>query len=487
MNNERIIFTDKVLDNVHGFIPYTEAEGKIINMLLFKRMQSIKQLSIVNWIFPGSEHTRYVHSLGVMHICDKIAVQLGLTEYERRIVRFAGLLHDIGHYPLSHVCEFPYKTSIEKYSDSDSDFCHHINNSIKRKIDGLDFKIKTDFMSQSTGGHHEAIGESVIRNDENIKQIIITECDEEDAVDIICDMITGNVNRTSTDPLLVQILHSELDADGIDYMLRDATFSGTSFGSFELDLLIRCMCIAEVKGKRMLCINSKGVAAADQYLINKFFSYSQIVCNKHVAILEWMAEHIVDWMQKNDTYFPSRENLLEWIKHPSDSEYLGFTDNFFWNSLNRIVDNPAIKTFPKHIIELCHKLLNHDELKFRPSYEVKIVSDNQNDILSKVTDSELYRHLEVDSKYVSLYNEKEITKHVPEKVFKNRLLEIKKNMPEEIDEEDFLLHRLMDGICVYDPGVSNDVHLLCDDPKSLMQYLYGKKLIVLRSYEFSEV
>lgn len=104
-----IVFVGQILDNVHGFIPYTDAEEKIIESLYFKRLQSIKQLSVVNWVFPGSEHTRFIHSLGVMHIADKIAISLGLTCQDRKIVRLAGLLHDIGHYPLSHVCEAPYK------------------------------------------------------------------------------------------------------------------------------------------------------------------------------------------------------------------------------------------------------------------------------------------------------------------------------------------------------------------------------------------
>lgn len=102
-------FAGRILDNVHGFIYYTKAEEKIINHLLFKRLQSIKQLSIANWVFPGSEHTRFIHSLGVMYVADKIACQLKLSTNDRKIVRLAGLLHDIGHYPLSHVCEFPYK------------------------------------------------------------------------------------------------------------------------------------------------------------------------------------------------------------------------------------------------------------------------------------------------------------------------------------------------------------------------------------------
>lgn len=76
MAEDNLDFAGRVLDNVHGFIYYTKAEEKIMNTLLFKRLQSIKQLSIVNWVFPGSEHTRYIHSLGVMYVADKIAMQL---------------------------------------------------------------------------------------------------------------------------------------------------------------------------------------------------------------------------------------------------------------------------------------------------------------------------------------------------------------------------------------------------------------------------
>ena len=71
---------------------------------------------------------------------------------------------------------------------------------------------------------HEEIGALVIKNTPAIRQCIVDECDE-DAVEIICDIITGNVDRINPRTcLLVQILHSELDADGIDYMLRDAVF-----------------------------------------------------------------------------------------------------------------------------------------------------------------------------------------------------------------------------------------------------------------------
>ena len=271
--NDELKFVGRILDNVHGFIYYTEAEKAIIDTLLFKRLQSIKQLSIANWVFPGSEHTRYIHSLGEMYMADKMAVKLNLPINERKIVRLVGLLHDIGHYPLSHVCEFPYKKSLESFPDEF--FCQKNNEKVKVEIDSLNEEMNCQYMERSLGAHHEQIGAYIVTSNKVIRNIVVEECGN-NAPEIISDMIIGNIEREKLNPLLVQILHSELDADGIDYLMRDALFSGTSFGVFELDQLIECMEVGEYNNKKILCINPKGIAAADQYLINKFFSYSQL-------------------------------------------------------------------------------------------------------------------------------------------------------------------------------------------------------------------
>lgn len=151
------------------------------------------------------------------------------------------------------------------------------------KIESYGEAENSQYMEQSMGCHHEKIGAHIVCNNEEIRKMVVDECGAA-GPDVIADMITGNIERRDTNPLLVQILHSELDADGIDYLMRDAMFSGTSFGAFELDQLIGCMEVGEYEGTRILCISPKGIAAADQYLINKFFSYSQVVFNKHIGM-----------------------------------------------------------------------------------------------------------------------------------------------------------------------------------------------------------
>lgn len=480
-----IKFTDKILDNVHGFIDYTDAEKALMDTLLFKRLQSIKQLSIANWIFPGSEHTRFIHSLGVMHIADKMAQQLELPDDERKIIRIAGLLHDIGHYPLSHVCETPYKKGMEDYDENS--LCQAVNSDIKRYIETFSLPVCKEFMVESIEGHHEAVGAAVIRADSQIRRIITDECGEA-SIDIICDMITGNVKRQDTNPLWVQILHSEIDADGIDYMMRDAAFAGTGFGSFEMNQLIRCLEKRVYDGKQILCINEKGIAAADQYLINKFFSYSQVVFNKHISNLEWMAEMIVDWLLKQNELFPTKENLLRrWINTDGNFDnYLSFTDNFFWKALDEIKTSPTKYYAPGYIVELSKKLLNHEELSFVEGSEIRIISKNADDIKERLYQSSTYKeHVNSNDKVV-LCSKKPITKNVPYGEF---IESIEANIPEEMqdDKEQYIknkiLSRYMEGICVCN-AENDQIHLLCDDDKSLMKQLYGTNLVIFRAFHF---
>lgn len=483
--NTDIIFVGRVLDNVHGFIEYTETEECIMDTLLFKRLQSIKQLSIVNWVFPGSEHTRYIHSLGVMHIADRIAVKLGLPDEERKIVRLAGLLHDIGHYPLSHVGELPYKDSLECFPEED--YCKKINERTKLRIENLRDKHSCEYMKRRNAYHHEQIGAEIVLHNDEIKRLVINECGP-NGPEMIADMIVGNVERT--DPLLVQILHSELDADGIDYLMRDAMFSGTSFGTFELDQLIRCMEVGIKNNKRILCINPKGIAAADQYLINKFFSYSQVVCNKHVCVTEWMAEQIVTWMQQYDLFFPEAPELKRWVKSDeASSEYLGFTDNLFWASLKEILSKNSKRNVPGFISSFCEKLLHHTELEFVDGSEVKIVSDNEQSIIEKIMRSQVFFHMGESEDCVGILLIRPMSRQIPYKDFSELLDEkIKKEKSEEngesITEEkraEYEERLFMECISVKE---NDEIHLLCDDECSLMRTLYSSKLAVLRLYKY---
>ena len=244
----KIKFIDSVLDNVHGYIGLTELESKICELPIFKRLRHLKQLSLVNWIFPGAEHTRYIHSLGVMHIIDQMAIKLNYDDKGRQLVRLAGLLHDLGHYPLSHVGEASYKSEILKRDEIN--IIQQAKKDVKEKIDNLAQDEKNfEYMTVSSDRyHHERITTQIILNDKNIKGIISKcECGFIDLKDV-CAIITGDVGYKDELSDKIQLLHSELDADRIDYLMRDATFSGTSYGNFDLGLLLDNLIVKKYKG-----------------------------------------------------------------------------------------------------------------------------------------------------------------------------------------------------------------------------------------------
>lgn len=495
MNNSKLIFCGHILDNVHGFIPYTVAEQKIMETLLFKRLQSIKQLSIANWVFPGSEHTRFIHSLGVMHIADKMAISLNLGHDKRRLVRLAGLLHDIGHYPLSHVCESQYKKPSNLIDGKDDEFCVTINEDTQNKIDKLTIGSRTDFMTKSSGLHHEAVGANIVTCNKKIRKIIIDECNDENAPNIIADIITGNIEREETDPLLVQIIHSELDADGIDYLMRDAKFSGTSFGAFELEQLISCLQIGKYirmgKETQILCVKPKGIAAADQYLINKFFSYSQVVFNRHIMVSEWMTEQVVNWMQKHHAIFPDTETLEKWTTDENSGEdddgngsFLSFTDNMFWAALERILTNEFNDLVPHYIKEFCKHILHHNELD--RTEEVRIISNDSDEIKRALGKIQIKPGENFRTDQVALLSMREMSKQIPLESF-NEILKKQRSGEESMDPEELeqaRLSRLMECVSVVDADDETEVHLLCDDCRSLMKTLYNQTLVILRTYAF---
>lgn len=520
--DEELVFVGQILDNVHGFISYTAAEKEVMNTQLFRRLQSIKQLSVVNWVFPGSEHTRYIHSLGVMHIVDKMAISMKLTNRERRILRMAGLLHDIGHYPLSHVGEFPYKkedpadllTARER-----SEFCRKVNERVVKTINDFDIKKETNLMEGSGGLHHEAVGAAIVKNNKQIRKIVEDELGK-GAAEIIADIITGNVEREETDPmkrtdpLWVQMMHSELDADGIDYIMRDSASAGTNFGACEIDQMIRCLTVGTLAdGTRIMCVRPKGIPAADQYLINKFFHYSQVVFNRHIVICEMMAMKVIGWMRHHNRIFPGTKKMYKWMSEGGPDEYLSFTDNMFWAALVELQKDDSV---PEHIQLFCRYLLRHDEPTLSKPQEIRIVSHLDRDyeiqrnektdavkrsgaerIRVRLMQSDTYTDAGKREEWLTALEIRTMTKQLPEAKFLKLVHEKHEAAWENgahidgkelrAEKEKALKRRMMECICVKDrrvEGKPDVIRVLCDDERSIMQDIYDKTLVILRSYQY---
>ncbi|RKY83752.1 HD domain-containing protein, partial [candidate division KSB1 bacterium] len=235
----------EIRDPIYGFITPNETEFKIINTKIFQRLRRIKQLAMAYLVYPGANHTRFDHSVGVYHLASLMADKLlpsKQNEERRRIVRLAALLHDIGHGPFSHVSE----DILNKFSDSTS-------NTSKEKI-------------------HEEITAKLIDNNEELKKLI----SPEDRKSIIGLLNGKNVDIT----LMKDIVSGPLDADKMDYLLRDSYFCGVKYGVFDLDRMLNTIYFYKENDDKHIAIKYDGINSLEQFVLAKYYMTIQVYRHK---------------------------------------------------------------------------------------------------------------------------------------------------------------------------------------------------------------
>lgn len=265
IEENKLDFVKEIFDNVLGFIPLTGIELEIINNPLFQRLKRIAQLGNAVHVFPGATHSRFSHSLGVMHIAGrmakKVAEDSNWSDSDIQKLRLAGLLHDIGHYPCSHVIEQVYKEESEEY-------------------------------------HHEKIGARVV-NETELSDIIRAAGFDPDEIGKI---FTGN----HEDCRYNQILRSELDADRMDYLLRDSYHIGVNYGNFDIDQIIRKLKISE---EGFVSIDYHAQRTVEHYLIARFNLYTQVITHKTIGAFDAMLKMIYKGGIESDI-FPAIDDIL---------------------------------------------------------------------------------------------------------------------------------------------------------------------------------
>ena len=259
--DERLKLVKYINDPVYGGIGITKVEQEIIDTPIFQRLRGLRQLARVNYVFPGAEHSRYVHSLGVLYIMglmtDYLLKQGMLNEDDVVKMRVAALLHDIGHYPFSHLGEGVYGYCKDNYN---------ADNIIK--IESKDDKVRLYELasSHSKSAHHEHLGKYIVVNNEKLSEILIKY--DLDPLEI-GEIFTGE--RGSRNMVYTQLLHSSLDADRLDYLLRDSYQTGVKYGLVDLQYLIRMLLVVEdnnlEENSNVLVCNKKGQHVVEHFLM----------------------------------------------------------------------------------------------------------------------------------------------------------------------------------------------------------------------------
>lgn len=529
---KEIVFVNYILDNVHGFIGLTFMEDKIERLPIFKRLQDISQLGLVKRIFPGALHNRYIHSLGVMYVIDQMALHLGrFSLAERQLMRLAGMLHDLGHYPLSHDLEQVYdrKESATEYHavsvrDTFLDDMEKELGQITGEEEGTDASIRKPKRELVVKGryHHETVTTHVIQKSKAIRQIIVEgieqgyfndDCHQWTAesgkasveafagkiIDDICALIQGNSDygyEQGAFPehftAMLQMLHSELDADRIDYLLRDATFSGASYGAFDLGVLLQNLDMKKVEVGALeawiVGVREKGVGCADQYMVNRYLAYTQVIYNKYTSIIAKMLREVVCWMMDRGSglgFYEPKDIYSIIDRHEQNKAYLAFTDSYFFEKLNSIVKETH--GCPPDIYHFVEQLREYRALDVKSE---DVYSGGLQQQRKHMETSVFYAHLKQliarrqDSEEEGLYlfSQKRITNHMPYDLFKKNFDAYNDTHESKLDFDKYRLDRLMDGLAVIKENGAPV--LLIDTPGSMMTELYDMQQVMVREYKF---
>lgn len=250
-----------IKDPVHGTMQFTDVEDHwvkpFINSHLFQRLRHIKQLGMGDFIFPGAVHSRFNHSLGCCYVGSQIAHKIGLVDEERQLVMIACLLHDIGHGPFSHVIEDIFHQKLIRHEDWTPFFL-------------ADYRNSHFFEEYNQQNSRYSLTEAKFKHVE--------------------DMI---MHKPTAKRVLADIVSSQLDADRLDYLLRDSHFCGVSYGQFDFRWMLHCMAI--VSGKQhvdrqteRLGITHKGIGVVEHYLMARRLMIRNIYFLQKKLALEYL-------------------------------------------------------------------------------------------------------------------------------------------------------------------------------------------------------
>jgi hypothetical protein len=205
---------------------------------------------LADLVYPGALHTRFDHSLGVLFVADLLSKHLSLRSKDRRIIRLSALLHDVGHGPFSHVSEYMLRDSNPGGA----------------------------FGNEDTEELHERIGINIIKDHSDIPRVLGKETDK------VIELLSKVPERT----LAKDIISGPMDADKMDYLLRDANFCGVKYGIFDVHQVIdMTVCIKE-GGETYLGVKEKGIYAIEQMILAKYHMDRQVYQHKVRCITDAM-------------------------------------------------------------------------------------------------------------------------------------------------------------------------------------------------------
>lgn len=292
MEFKKLSETKVLKDPVHSYIHINyEVVWNCLDSKEFQRLRRIRQLGGDFQVYPTAEHSRFSHSLGVYEIVRRMVTEIKslsveLSEYDKICVMLAGLLHDVGHGPFSHAFE------------------HVTNHS------------------------HEDYTAKIILGETELNQVL-TEVSPRLPEDIV-----SIIEHNHPNDILNQIISGQLDADRMDYLLRDSYFSATSYGQFDLERILRTMRVRKIdENKKALVVKYTGIHSVEDYIMARYQMYWQVyyhpVARSYEAVFIQLFNRLKDIFKDNKEYFSDMKVLIPFLEKSvvSVEEYFKLDEN----------------------------------------------------------------------------------------------------------------------------------------------------------------
>lgn len=340
-------------DPVHGYIHVEyQVIWDCINAREFQRLRRIHQLGGTYMVYHTAEHSRFAHSLGVYEITRRMVNEVSglkeLSEEDKVTVMCAALLHDVGHGPFSHAFEAITPTS------------------------------------------HETYTRRIILEDTQIHRILSNVAND------FPNKVASIIDYSHPNDLLNQIVSGQLDADRMDYLLRDAYFTGTSYGNFDLERILRTMRVKDSK----IVMKESGIHTVEDYIMARYHMYWQVyfhpVTRSYEAILHSIFKRLKDLYERDpfkldhirmfQPFLKQQDTVEDHFKMDESAALYGFTllsesddpiaADLARRLLNRdlfeyetISDENDLERIKKRVLQLGYDpeyYVIHDEAKQRP-------------------------------------------------------------------------------------------------------------------------
>lgn len=312
-------------DPVHGFITLPgESVFSVIEHPFFQRLRRIRQLGLTHMVYPGAMHTRFLHSLGALHLMQQAIHTLrqkglDISDEEETALHFGILLHDVGHGPFSHALEHSIVSGIH-HEDISLAFMRELNRQFKGELDNA------------------------------------------------ISIFSGSYPKQH----FHQLIAGQLDMDRLDYLKRDSFFCGVAEGIINEDRIIKTL---NVVGNRLV-IEAKGIYSIEKFLIARRLMYWQVYLHKTVIVSEYLLMNILKrakYLERNGEDLFGTPALKTFLRE----EY--FKEDFLNNpalleAFSRLDDFDiisAVKAWSSHtdriLSDLCLRLINRELFRIEMS------------------------------------------------------------------------------------------------------------------------